>query len=203
MKKKLGNFAGPKLTTVAGLLLLGACQPEAREREVTPELVAQGQAISAQFVATLQPTLQAAMQAGGPVNAVEVCAVEAPSIAANLSETSGWAVRRVSLKARNQRNAIPDGWEVDMLMDFNQRQLAGEPVAQLYAAEVVSGEFRYMQAQAAGPLCLTCHGTELSTDVQSVLDQHYPQDMATGYTTGQIRGAISVRAPLHQKTGEL
>lgn len=83
-----------------------------------------------------------------------------------------------------------------LLADFDRRQLAGEPVAQLNATGVVDGEFRYLQAQAAGPLCLTCYGTERSADVQSVLDQHYPQDMATGYTAGQIRGEISVRAPL-------
>ncbi|HDZ08354.1 Tll0287-like domain-containing protein [Pseudohongiella sp.] len=180
--------------TIAGLLLLGACQAETRQPP--PQLVEQGQALSTQFVATLLPTLQAAMQQGGPVNAVEVCAVAAPRIAAELSEASGWSVTRVSLRARNQSSAVPDPWEADMLADFDRRQLAGEPVAQLNAAEVVNGEFRYLQAQAAGPLCLTCHGTDISTEVQSVLDQYYPQDMATGYIAGQIRGAISMRVSL-------
>jgi hypothetical protein len=180
-----------------GLSILSACQPDNNQSALlTPELVEQGQALSAQFVATLQPTLQTAMQQGGPIGAIEVCAVEAPRIAADLSDESGWAVSRVSLRARNQRTAIPDGWEANMLAEFDQRQLAGEPVEQLNVAAVVDGEFRYMQAQAAGPLCLTCHGTEISSEVQSVLSRHYPQDMATGYTAGQIRGAISVRKPL-------
>lgn len=194
MKNMVLNPVGPKMIAVTALLLLSACQSDTRE--VTPKLMAQGQALSAQFVATLQPTLQSAMQAGGPVNAVEVCAVEAPRIAADLSADSGWDVSRVSLRARNQHNAIPDNWEADRLMEFDRRQLAGEPVEQLTAAGLVGGEFRYMQAQAAGPLCLTCHGTDISPEVQSVLSQHYPQDMATGYTAGQVRGAISVRTSL-------
>ncbi|MBC54288.1 MAG: hypothetical protein CMQ34_10700 [Gammaproteobacteria bacterium] len=189
-KTLLAKTVGP-ITFAAGLLLLGACQP--RASDPAPELVAQGQALSAQFVATLQPTLQSAMQAGGPVNAIEVCAVEALRIAADLSAASGWDVSRVSLRARNQQSAIPDSWEATVLADFDRRQLAGEPVSQLNAAEWVSGEFRYMQAQAAGALCLTCHGTDISAEVQSALNQHYPQDMATGYLAGQIRGAISVR----------
>lgn len=189
----LRNIVGP-IALAAGLLLLNACQPQSNNP--TPDLVAKGQALSTEFVATLQPTLQAAMQAGGPVNAIEVCAVEAPRIAAELSRASGWAVSRVSLRARNQRSAVPDSWEAGVLADFDRRQLAGEPVAQLNVADIVNGEFRYMQAQAAGELCLTCHGTDISADVQSALNQFYPQDTATGYTAGQIRGAISVRAAL-------
>lgn len=177
-----------------GLAVLNACQQS--DTQPTPELVEQGRALSAQFVATLQPTLQAAMQEGGPTAAIEVCAVEAPRIAADLSVASGWEVSRVSLRARNQQSAVPDSWESSVLTEFDQRQLAGEAVEQLNKAVVLDGEFRYMQAQAAGPLCLTCHGTEISSDVQSLLGLHYPQDMAIGYSVGQIRGAISLRKPL-------
>ena len=194
MQNILFSHTVSTVTFAAGLLMLSACQ--AQNNEPAPDLVAKGQAISEQFVATLQPTLQAAMQAGGPVNAIQVCAVEAPRIAADLSAASGWTVNRVSLRARNQRSAVPDSWEAKVLADFDRRQLAGEPVGQLNTAEIVGDEFRYMQAQAAGALCLTCHGTDLSAEVQSALDQHYPQDMATGYLAGQIRGAISLRTSL-------
>ncbi len=194
MQKILFSRAVGAITVSAGLLMLSACQ--SRHNDPAPELVAKGQAISEQFVATLQPTLQAAMQTGGPVNAIQVCAVEAPRIAADLSASSGWTVNRVSLRARNQRSAVPDSWEAEVLADFDRRQLAGEPVGQLNTAEIVGDEFRYMQAQAAGALCLTCHGADISADVQAALDQHYPQDMATGYLAGQIRGAISVRTAL-------
>lgn len=194
MQKILFSNTAGVVTLAVSVLMLGACQ--SRVNEPAPDLVVKGQALSAQFVATLQPTLQAAMQAGGPVNAIQVCAVEAPRIAAELSAASGWTVNRVSLRARNQRSAVPDSWEAEVLADFDRRQLAGEPVAQLNVAETVNGEFRYMQAQAAGALCLTCHGTDISAEVQSALNQHYPQDMATGYMGGQIRGAISVRSSL-------
>lgn len=201
MKKTLFQHAF-KVMIVSGLGLsvLSACQQGDNQptqwSEPTAELVEQGRALTSQFVATLQPTLQAAMQEGGPIGAIEVCAVEAPRIAADLSKASGWSVSRVSLRARNQLSAIPDGWETDVLTQLDQRQLGGEAVEQLNVAAVVEGEFRYMQAQATGPLCLTCHGTEISSEVQAVLSRHYPQDMAIGYSVGQIRGAITVRKPL-------
>jgi cytochrome c553 len=81
------------------------------------------------------------------------------------------------------------------LQEFEQRQQAGEAPAQINKAELVDGEFRYMQAQAAAPLCLTCHGTDIPSEVSEALARLDPNDMATGYLAGQIRGAISLRAP--------
>jgi len=158
----------------------------------SPELTAEAVSITQQFVGTLLPTLQLAIASGGPVHAIDVCAVEAPAIAARLSEQTGWDVSRVSLKARNSSTATPDFWETTILSMFDQRHRGGEPGANMNVSEVVSTQFRYMQAQPAASLCLTCHGTNISEDVLSVLQQRYPDDMATGYMEGQIRGAISL-----------
>ncbi len=158
-----------------------------------PQLVAEAAAITQRFVGTLLPTLQLAIASGGPVHAIEVCAVQAPQIAAQLSADSGRNVRRVSLKARNSSAATPDGWETMALTMFDERQRGGQAGADINVAEIVGREFRYMQAQPAAPLCLTCHGNDIATDVRSALEQRYPNDMATGYFNGQIRGAITLR----------
>lgn len=155
-------------------------------------LIDEASALTQRFVGTLLPTLQGAIAVGGPVGAIDVCAVEAPRIARILSEESGWDVKRVSLKARNSSTATPDGWETQVLSVFDLRQQAGEPPAALNVAEVVNGRFRYMQAQAAQPLCLTCHGSNIRADVKEAIARKYPNDMATGYREGQIRGAISL-----------
>lgn len=179
------------LVAIAASALL-ACQQEPETVDATGlELEARG--IAGEFVSTLQPTLQEAMQSGGPVNAIDVCAVEAPRIAGNLSQESGWDVTRVSLQPRNRQNAEPDAWEREMLMQFDERQAAGEAGADINVAAIVDDEFRYMQAQAAMPLCLTCHGQTLAPEVTAALAEHYPDDMATGYVAGEIRGAISLR----------
>jgi hypothetical protein len=184
----------PRMLTVPALFLsLFACQEDRQQTIDLTALEAEGSSIAQRFIGTLQPTLQQAMQSGGPVSAIEVCAVQAPAIASALSEETGWGVRRVSLKARNQQNAEPDAWEREVLQAFDQRQQQGEAGADISIAAVVDGEFRYMQAQAAGPLCLTCHGADLAPEVSAALAQHYPSDMATGYSAGEIRGAISLR----------
>lgn len=183
---------------VLSAIFLSACQPADTEPErpgpeELAQLTEQAAQLTGKFIATLQPTLQQAMQAGGPVNAVEVCAEAAPAIAASLGETSGWQVRRVSLRARNTQSAVPDEWETSVLHEFDSRRAAGEPAEQINQSGFVDGEFRYMRAQVVGPLCLACHGTEIAPDVRSALRTHYPDDAATGYVAGQIRGAISLR----------
>ncbi|MDO9518872.1 MAG: DUF3365 domain-containing protein [Pseudohongiella sp.] len=191
MKKTLGTLMIVMMVTACG----GADETPAASATIDQAAMQQEAAgIAGQFVGTLLPTLQQAMQEGGPVNGINVCSVQAPLIAQNLSEQSGWQVKRVSLKARNNALATPDAWETAVLQEFDQRQQSGEPAGQINKAELVDGEFRYMQAQPTGPLCLSCHGTEIAPEVSAALAQHYPMDLATGYLEGQVRGAISLRA---------
>ena len=151
---------------------------------------------------TLPPRLLAALQQeiskSGPEGAILVCKDMAPKMAGEISQQTGWKIKRVSLKARNDARAIPDAWEKAALEDFDKRAAAGEPPAQLEKGERVDNEYRYVKALPVQPLCLGCHGPvdQLPPAVKSALAQHYPNDLATGYSVGQIRGAISVRKPL-------
>ena len=100
------------------------------------------------------------------------------------------------------RGAEPPGWERAALEEFDKRRAAGENGAMIEKAEIVSeGDkrvVRYMKALPTQPLCLNCHGTEdkLSPEVKAKLTGLYPQDKATGYGEGQIRGALTVKRPL-------
>ena len=152
----------------------------------------EAQVLAKQFVGQLKPQLKKAMTEGGPTRAIEVCASAAPKIADSLSAETGWTVRRVSLKSRNASRGIPDDWERAVLEQFDQRHKAGEAAANINYSEIVGRHYRYMQAQGVEPLCLVCHGENLSEPVQESIRQYYPDDWATGYTLGQIRGAISV-----------
>lgn len=145
-----------------------------------------------QFGGSLKPQLKQAIQQGGPAHAVSVCAEKAPAIAEQLSNETGWQIKRISLKPRNQQSAEPDVWEREVLQQFDQRQLNGESAEGMAVAEIVDGEFRFMKAQGVETVCLGCHGTEIQPEVEAALDMNYPADKARGYTLGQIRGAFSL-----------
>jgi hypothetical protein len=178
-------------------VVLGTCYTTALGAEPAADDPArQAAALAGEFVGLLKPQLKQALEKGGPAHAIAVCADIAPGIADSLSAQSGWTVRRVSLKSRNASRAVPDNWERQVLVEFDRRQVAGEQAEDLHFGEAVGGQYRYMQAQAVEPVCLVCHGKGLSDDVQTTLREYYPDDWATGYSLGEVRGAISLSAPL-------
>ncbi len=153
-------------------------------------------ALANEFAGLLKPRLKQALAEGGPANAIGVCADIAPGIADSLSDQSGWTVRRVSLKSRNASRAVPDNWEKSVLLEFDRRQAAGENPADIRLGEIVGGQYRYMQAQVVEPVCLVCHGQDLAQETTQTLHDYYPDDWATGYSLGEVRGAISLSKKL-------
>lgn len=151
------------------------------------------------FSTELREQLMQAMQAGGPVEAIAVCNTAAPEIAAMHSEARGWTVGRTSLRVRNPGSA-PDAWETAVLRQFEARKAAGEDPAGLEHAEVVDADggqvFRYMKAIPTAEPCLACHGSNLAPDVAARLSELYPEDQATGFAAGDLRGAFTIEQPM-------
>jgi len=138
------------------------------------------------------------IEKGGAESAIAACRDKAPQLAKAASDESGWSVRRVSLRNRNPK-AVPDAWERAALEEFDRRAAAGENPATLEKAELVQengvGVRRYLRALPTQQLCTQCHGTaeQLKPAVAERLRALYPDDRATGYRVGEIRGAITLR----------
>ena len=107
------------LFLVPGLLVATALYADSVDQAA---LKAEAIGIVQQFGGSLKPQLKKALMEGGPAHAISVCSVQAPEIAQNLSQSTGWSVKRVSLKARNTDAATPDAWEKGVLEQFDQRQ---------------------------------------------------------------------------------
>jgi hypothetical protein len=152
------------------------------------------------------PKVVAAMQEAvaekGVAGAIPVCKELAPELIKAKRQETGWDIRRVSLKTRNAERGTPDLWEVRQLADFNIRAANGEKIDTMEKSEIVSIDgkqvFRYMKALPVGDVCLKCHGAVEGMDagLKAKLAESYPHDQATGYSKGQIRGALTVKRPL-------
>ena len=164
---------------------------------------AEAKRITGAFFEELKGELTKGMKAGGPVTAIGVCNAIAPSIAARHSQNTGWNVARTSLKLRNPDNA-PDSWEKKVLQQFEQRRAEGEKPDTLAFAEIVEAEdgkyFRFMKGIVMPPAekmpCLKCHGVDIDPKITATLDKLYPQDKATGYKAGDVRGAFTLKKKL-------
>jgi hypothetical protein len=181
----------PSALLFAGLLLAG---PVAAEEA----WVGQARDLAQKVPQRLLTVLSAAIEQSGAEGAIGACQVQAPELARQASQASGWQVRRVSLRERNPK-AVPDAWERETLQDFDRRAAAGESPATLerwaLADDAGQTRQRYMRALPVQPLCLQCHGPAegLSEGVRQRLQTLYPADHGTGYAVGQIRGAVTLQ----------
>ena len=158
-------------------------------------LKAEGKEIIKGFFQQLKGTLMSAAKKGGPMHTIEVCNKDAPKIAADAAEKSGWEVGRTSLRIRNPDNA-PDEWETKVLNMFEERKAKGEDPKKMAFAEIVENngkkQFRMMKAIPLATLCTNCHGTEIKPKIAGTIDKFYPEDKARGFNKGDIRGAFTL-----------
>lgn len=158
--------------------------------------MAAARAAIAAFGGALMAELTSAMQAGGPLNAIEVCNTRAPAIAEAVSLDSGMNVSRVSLRNRNPANT-PNEWQAVVLQNFESRLATGEPAdALVWQGVSDAGEFRLMKAIPTARLCLACHGDAIAPPVAEKIAELYPTDRATGFREGDLRGAFVVTRAL-------
>lgn len=191
-------FAGLSAIVAAGFALGAASVAKTAQDDVAARMKA-ARPVVKEFGKSLKGKLISAMKSGGPMRAISVCTVAAPEITERLSEAKGWRVARTALKVRNPGNA-PDAWERKVLEMFVAKAKGGADPKTLEHGEfaVVDGEkvFRYMKAIPTAKPCLTCHGTNIDAKVSAAIKDAYPEDKATGFKLGDIRGAFTITQPM-------
>lgn len=180
------------MVTTGVVMLLAAHPVKAQDMEA---LVAEGQARMMTFGEALKAELMAAIEAGGPVNAIAVCNEVAPQIARDLS-TDGWTVARSSHRLRNPENAA-DEFTARAIAGFLAREAAGEPATDLSTAAIVEDGgtpvFHLVRAIPTAELCVNCHGGDtVKPEVEAKLAELYPEDKARGFSVGEMRGVFTL-----------
>lgn len=173
----------PALLAAALLLATAAhaATPEDRAR-----------AVLAPFKTSLKGALTEALKQG-PENAIEVCSLSAPALAAAASH-DGVKVGRTALKLRNPANT-PPAWAVKPLAELAAEQPPKDGSHRVVPLPGEPGRTGYVETILVGEPCLACHGETLSPAVKSLISKKYPDDRATGFKVGELRGAFWVELP--------
>ena len=181
----------------AGFVTIGIATSAASATAQAPDIKAyeaEAQTIMQRLRTALLKEVKAAM-ARSPSAAIGVCQQRAPAITNRIAAASGWRVSRTSLKTRNPANR-PTPAERAILLDFVKRFTAGAPAKRLRSVRVVTMNGRrtvhVMQAIPTGAPCLACHGSALDSKIAGELRRLYPEDRATGFKEGDIRGAFTL-----------
>ncbi|MHC4276024.1 MAG: Tll0287-like domain-containing protein [Planctomycetota bacterium] len=112
---------------------------------------------------------------------------------------TGINIKQTSLKIRNPKNA-PIKWEREAMERFELPDYPkGAAIAELTIAD---GEevYRYIKPIYVTKACLQCHGKRetIREDIRKYLETHYPDDVATGYKEGDLRGGIRITIPANK-----
>lgn len=146
-----------------------------------------------ELAAHIRSLLAAELKAGGFEGAVSVCAAKAQQETRRYAQEHNIQIRRVSTKARNSTNQ-PDPWERDRLSEWAALLANQQPLPEAAEGSTPTGRYRLLVPIRVQAMCLTCHGapSQIPPEVKSILARHYPNDEATGYRNGDLRGAFSV-----------
>jgi hypothetical protein len=150
---------------------------------------AQSKALAAKdaLFARLSGRLTEVMKAEGPAATIEVCSREAAEIAESVGEEHGLTIGRTSTKLRNPQNGPPE-WVKPLIV---------EPLAEPQFVELSNGHTGALLPIKLQAKCITCHGPSetITDDVKTQLAKLYPDDQATGFKEGDLRGWFWVDVP--------
>ena len=154
-----------------------------------------------EYMMGLKSVLVKNMQEGGVMKAINVCSDTAADMTNIYSEQNNVIVKRVSFKNRNDNNS-PDSFESKAILHFEDLLKSGKLTSDVSLIENVEIDKKDI-VKFAKPImveapCLNCHGTyeQISKEAAEVISAKYPNDKATGYKIGDLRGVISVTKTL-------
>lgn len=186
------------LRTVHAVALAAACAVVAGSQSQEDPRIARSRELAMSLQQALAARLTATIASDGPIAAIEVCNTAAPEIAARISAEGEARVGRTSLKVRNARNA-PDATARATLERFENDWARDKSAPPETFTTNTDGTARYMRAIPTQPLCVTCHGTSIAPDLAAAIAARYPNDAATGFAVGDLRGAFLIEWPVQTR----
>lgn len=136
--------------------------------------------------------LKQVIESEGAPAAVNVCKIEAIDLTSAIAEQEGFVVGRTSHRLRNPSNVVP-AWAVKWVEEFAGKKLLGAEVAAVDLGDRVG----VLAPIGVMPMCLTCHGDPSTMDasVNERIATQYPEDQATGFSAGDLRGWFWAEVP--------
>lgn len=185
------------------LLFFVACQSNTAEKtthedvvldEATKkEYIQKGKAIAQKTFGTLAGQLKKSLGEGGVPNAIQYCNVAAFPLVDSLSKVHQAKIRRTSLKVRNPKDA-PTQLEKVVLDKYATQATAGEKLKPVIE-QIDNNTIAFYAPIKINAFCLQCHGEigeSLVAENNQFIQKHYPNDKATGYKDGDLRGIWSI-----------
>jgi hypothetical protein len=163
------------------------------QEEIPQKVLDTGEKVSKELLKQLGSKLKHKMQTEGILEAANFCNANAMTLTeeVNLHQLKGISAKRTSLKERNPANkAKPE--EITVLKQMQALHEKKELPPYIVTHKEKTYTY-YKPLVIKKGLCLQCHGDiNKNEELASFFKKHYPEDHATGYQMGDLRGAIVV-----------
>jgi hypothetical protein len=179
--------------------LWAGCQGESKNaltEEEQAKYTRTGQDIVQNVATVITTAVTKSLNDGGVGRAAQYCSYIAIPMVDTLAANHGVKIRRTSDKIRNPKDA-PTEREREVIEQYQQEKAAGKELKPLVEA-IDPHTVAYYQPILIQPLCLTCHGVlgeTMTEENYSFIQYLYPDDQATGYALGDVRGIFSLQIP--------
>ncbi len=156
-----------------------------------------GDSLSLLTQKALLQKVSGAIAEGGAAHAVAFCNLLAMPLTDSIADKNAVTIQRVTDKARNSANALLGEREIALFQKI-QDSLRNGSVQPHYLLDDEEGNTVYYKPIFLGmPTCLQCHGTpgkDIEAATFAKIKEKYPDDAATGYMLGQLRGLWKITA---------
>jgi len=177
---------------VTVVILFSSCQ-KGLTSEDKKEYIAKGKEIALGTSERLGSQLTKSMNEGGVVKALPFCNTMAMPLTDEMSLKYNATIKRTSHKLRNEKNE-PTQEETRVLNQYKtlieaNKQL--DPIVELDKA----GNPHFYAPIVLQNNCLSCHGEigkNVALETDSIIKSYYPNDVATGFKEGDLRGIWSI-----------
>jgi len=177
---------------VVVLFLFSSCEKGLTEKD-KEEYVAKGKEIAQASAEHLSGQLTKSIKEGGTASAIPFCNTMAMPLTEEISVKYSTAIKRTSFKVRNENNA-PTKEETRILSAYKKLIDANEELKPIVEMDK-SGSPHFYAPILLKQKCLACHGEigkNITVQTDSIIRSYYPNDRATGFKEGDLRGIWSI-----------
>lgn len=154
-----------------------------------PELMSTSKSYAKVYAGTLKKKVKTAIVQEGVETAIDFCNLNAIPLSDSISRAKNVVFKRVSHKNRNPKNKA-NAFELSLIETYAQNN---SKAPKLFKDG--KNELFYAPIYIDSPLCLNCHGKvgkEISEVVYQKISSLYPNDLATDFTSNELRGLLKI-----------
>lgn len=169
-----------------------SCSKSLSDKE-KKEYTITGKEIAEATATILVTNLSQKMKSGGVQEAVPFCNTMALPLTEEIEKKYDVTIKRTSLFIRNEENK-PNEAEIIILNQYKKSLANNETLEPIIHMDNSDNPHFYAPI-VLQKKCLACHGAfgkEVTKQTDSIIKSYYPNDKATGFKEGDLRGIWSI-----------